>query len=57
MSKKPSTLLLIIAILVLLIFMPSGWLSFLGATAWYIIKALLVIFAIIIILSYFVKKK
>lgn len=59
--QKPNTLLLILAIVVLLLFLPAGTFSFLIGTAWQITKIVLVLVlvlvAIIIIIAYFRKKK
>ncbi len=55
--QKPNTLLLILAIVVLLLFLPAGTFTFLVGTAWQIAKIVLVLVAIIIIIAYFRKKK
>ncbi len=55
--QKPNTLLLILAIVVLALFLPSGTIPFLVGTVWQIAKIVLVLVAIIIIIAYFRKKK
>lgn len=55
--NKPNLLLFILAIVVLLLFLPSGFFSFLVGTLWQVSKIVLVLIAIIIIIAYFRKKK
>jgi uncharacterized membrane protein SirB2 len=55
--QKPNTLLLILAIVILALFLPSGTIPFLVGTVWQIAKIVLVLFAIIIVIAYFRKKK
>ncbi|MBV6493585.1 MAG: hypothetical protein LDLANPLL_01608 [Turneriella sp.] len=55
--KKPSVLLLILAIVALVLFLPSGTIPFLVGTLWHVAKVVIVILAIIIIVAYFRKKK
>lgn len=55
--QKPNTLLLIVAIVILVVFLPAGFLLNLAGLAWSIVKILLVVLAIVIIVAYFRKKK
>ena len=55
--QKPNTLLLILAVVVLALFLPDGCIPFVVGTVWQIAKIVLVLFAIIIIIAYFRKKK
>ena len=55
--QKPNRLLLILAIVVLALFLPDGCIPFVVGTVWQIAKIVLVLFAIIIIIAYFRKKK
>ena len=55
--QKPNTLLVIVAVLVLLLFLPAGTLGFLVGTVFSIFKAVAVILAIIILVVWFTKRK
>jgi uncharacterized membrane protein SirB2 len=55
--QKPNTLLLVLAIVILLLFLPDGFIPFLVGVAWQVGKIVLVLLAIIIIIAYFRKMK
>lgn len=55
--QKPNTLLFILAIVVLVLFLPHGCITMIGATLWSIAQIVLILLAIVIIIAYFRKKK
>jgi len=54
--QRPTTLLFVIAVAVLIFFLPSGCVATIGVLAWNIIKVVAILFAIIIIIQFFRKK-
>lgn len=54
--NKPNILLVVLAVIVLLLFLPGGTIPFLVGTFLSVAKVILVVLAIIIIVAYFRKK-